>query len=121
MSADTFPDFVLDQLRELDRVALKRMFSGHGLYAEGVFFGIVNRGALFFKVDEATRAAYVDAGSGPFKPTKKMTLRTYYEVPADVLENRDQLTIWARQAIVAARVAARAKRKPVKRRTVRHK
>lgn len=121
MPADTFPDYVLDQLRELDRVALKRMFSGHGLYAEGVFFGIVNRGTLFFKVGEATRAAYVDAGSGPFKPTKKVTLRTYYEVPADVLENREQLTIWARQAVHVARAATRVKRKSVKRRTVRHK
>ena len=35
----------------------------------------------------------------PFRPSAKQTLKSYYEVPADVLENSDQLAAWAQEAI----------------------
>jgi TfoX/Sxy family transcriptional regulator of competence genes len=31
---ESFKDFVLDQLRELDDVEARRMFGGHGLYQD---------------------------------------------------------------------------------------
>jgi len=34
----------------------------------------------------------------PFRPNATQTLKTYYEVPVDVLEDAGELTIWARQA-----------------------
>jgi len=30
----------------------------------------------------------------PFKPSAKMTLKSFYEVPADVLEDSDEITEW---------------------------
>jgi DNA transformation protein len=35
----------------------------------------------------------------PFRPNPKQTLKNYYEVPVNIMENIDQLTIWAKQAI----------------------
>ncbi|MAE62108.1 MAG: competence protein TfoX [Planctomycetaceae bacterium] len=100
MAADAeFKDYVLDQLRELDEVVAKRMFSGWGLYHRGVFFGIVSRGRHYLKTDAAFRELFVDAGTGPFQPTAKMTLKTYYEVPAEVLEDACVLGEWARRAV----------------------
>jgi DNA transformation protein len=35
----------------------------------------------------------------PFRPNPRQTLKTYYELPVDVMEDRDQLKHWARRAI----------------------
>ncbi len=75
------------------------MFGGYGLYADGVFFGIIFRGQLFFKTSEETRTAYVTRGMEPFRPNAKQTLSSYYEVPAEILDEADALIAWAREAV----------------------
>ena len=35
-------------------------------------------------------------------PDKKVTM-SYYEIPADVLENRDELAIWAERSLAVAK------------------
>ena len=47
---ESFKDFVLDQLQDLDGVDARRMFGGYGLYRDETFFGILHRGKLYFKV-----------------------------------------------------------------------
>jgi len=95
---DDFKDFVLDQLSGLRGVACRSMFGGYGLYRGGVFFGIVHKGRLYFKTNETSRAAYREHGMKPFRPSAKQTLKTYYEVPVDVMEDAEQLVAWAGQA-----------------------
>jgi DNA transformation protein len=34
----------------------------------------------------------------PFQPRAKQTLKNYYEVPADILEDDEQCVTWATQA-----------------------
>lgn len=97
--SDGFAEFVLDQLAELRGVTCRAMFGGFGLYRKETFFGIIHRGRLYFKTDERTRAAYVARGMKPFRPNSKQTLRTYYEVPVEILEDAQQLVDWANQAI----------------------
>ncbi len=94
-----FVDFVLDQLDAVDGVRARRMFGGHGLYAGETFFGIVWRDRLFFRTDDQTRADFRRAGMKPFRPNPRQTLKRYYEVPADVLEDRARLVAWARRAV----------------------
>ncbi len=98
MAEDSFVEYVVDQLRGLGPVQARAMFGGHGLYHEGVFFGIVAAGRLYFKTDEATREEYRSRGTGPFRPNDKQTLKSYYEVPADILEDDEALALWAEQA-----------------------
>lgn len=105
MPDDAFVTFVLDQLEDLGRVAARRMFGAHGLYADAVFFGIVHDGSVYLKTSEATRRSYVEAGMEPFRPSERQTLRTYYRVPAEVLEDPDALVEWARAAVAVARSA----------------
>lgn len=95
---DGFRDFVLDQLSELSGLTHRAMFGGYGLYQRETFFGIIHEGRLYFKTDGTTRAAYVTRNMKPFRPNPKQTLKTYYEVPVDVLEDAGELTIWAQQA-----------------------
>ena len=101
MKRDEFLDFVLDQLLELGDVRARAMFGGHGLYADELFFGIIWRGRLFFKTDDESRRDYRARGMKPFAPNEKQTLKTYYEVPANVLEDDEELVRWARRACTA--------------------
>ena len=74
------------------------MFGGYGLYQRDAFFGIIHRGRLYFKTDRITALRYRDRGMKPFTPTSTQTLRNYYEVPIEVLEDPEDLIVWASQA-----------------------
>ena len=98
MTNASFLDYVLEQLAEAKGLKTRPMFGGHGLYISQSFFGIVHKGALYFRTDEASRPAFVKAGSKPFNPKGKVELHRYYEVPADVLEDASELLVWAKRA-----------------------
>lgn len=105
--------YVLEQVSSLPRVTTRRMFGAVGLYSDGVFFALIDDDTLFFKVSDANRADYVSRNMAPFKPfrDKPDLSLSYYEVPADALEDRDELGVWARKSIAAAVVKARGVRK----------
>ncbi len=97
-----FVDFVLDQLGELGDVRARAMFGGHGLYLGPVFFGIVYRDRLYLKTSDATRAWYADRGMESFRPNERMHVKTYFEVPADTIEDRAELVERASEAVESA-------------------
>jgi DNA transformation protein len=99
MKDDSFKNFVLDQLSELDDIEARRMFGGYGLYQDETFFGIVYKGRLYFKVDETTVASYRKQKMKSFRPNAKQTLKSYYQVPLATLEDADALREWATTAI----------------------
>ncbi len=109
-----FLDFVLEQLRNSGRVVSRRMFGGAGLYLDGLFFALVSDDQLYFKVGDANRPRYEEAGSRPFVPfpDKPERVMGYWQVPADVLEDPEVLRNWVREACavaLAARGRGRAK------------
>ncbi len=116
---NSYIQYALDLLKALGPVSAKRMFGGAGLYLEGLFFALIADDVLYFKVDEANKADYLKAGTGPFKPFGSYAM-SYYEVPADVLEDEEQLKEWAQKAVTAAmrksaarrKIPPRARRKP---------
>lgn len=105
--SEEFRSFVLEQLADIDSVLARSMFGGVGLYAGGVFFGILAANTLYLKVDDSNRAQYEVEGMSAFQPfsDKPMTI-SYYQVPARVLEDADELTTWVQASI---RVATGAK------------
>lgn len=104
MADQSFETFVLDQLAGLPSLRAKAMFGGHGLYQGERFFGILMAGRLYFKTDQQTRSAYIKRGMSPFvyEKARQTTTIHYYEVPPEILEDREQLIAWAREAIRAA-------------------
>ena len=98
MKEDSFRDIVLDQLRSLEGVSCRAMFGGYGLYLGADFFGILYDGRLYFKTDESTREAYRDRGMGLFAPGGNQVLKSYYEVPEEIVEDDEELSSWAREA-----------------------
>ena len=101
MSEDSFQRFVVDQLTRLGVVTARAMFGGYGLYHHDLFFGIIHGGRLYLKTDKESRAGYLERGMRPFRPNRRQTLRTYYQVPADVLEDDEALVEWARKSLRA--------------------
>lgn len=109
-----FRAYVLDQLRRVvPAVRDRAMFGGVGIYAGDLFFALIDDDTVYFKVDETNRAAFEARGCGPFQPfgPEGETMQ-YYELPADVLEDTDELRAWANEAVDVAR----RKRKEPKRR-----
>jgi DNA transformation protein len=98
-SDDSFKGFVLDQLSGLRGVTCRAMFGGHGLYRGEIFFGILHKSRLYFKTDDRTRTAYRERGMKPFRPNAKQTLKSYYEVPIEIIEDQDQLVEWAERSV----------------------
>lgn len=111
--SEQYLDYVVDQLGCIGEVASKRMFGGVGLYFDGLFFGLISGDNLFFKVDDQNRPDYEAAGAKPFQPYGEESFSmSYFEVPADVIEDIDQLRKWARAAVSAAeRKASSGKRR----------
>lgn len=120
--SNDYLQYVLEQLAKLPSVNYRRMFGGAGLYSDVTFFAIIASDTLYFKVDDKTRLAYEARGMGAFRPYKDRPewSMSYFEVPADVLEDADELVVWARGAV---RVAARSSssRPPAKARPVKYK
>ena len=112
MRDDSFKDYVLDQLQTLGTVRARAMFGGHGLYRGQAFFGILHQGRLYFRTDDHTRPDYCARGMQPFQPNARQTLASYYEVPADVLDDPDLLAVWARAALSVQAQPKRGKQRP---------
>ena len=94
--SEQYLDYAVDQLGCIGEVVPKKMFGGVGLYCEGLFFGLIAGDVLYFKVADENRRGYEAAGSKPFQPYGEGSYSmSYYEVPADVLEDVDKLRAWA--------------------------
>lgn len=111
--------FVVEQLEDVGVITWRKMFGGVGIYVavDGapkgkVFFALIASDVLYFKVDQSNRADYESEGMGPFKPFDDKDMQMgYYEVPIDVLENRERLSEWANKAVDVALSAGKAKDK----------
>lgn len=98
---DSFCELVLERLAPLE-VYARRMFGGHGLYAEDAFFGVIFGDRLYLKTDDDSRRAFEEAGMGPLSASDgTVILKRYLEVPPAVLEAPRELVAWARRAAAA--------------------
>ena len=102
--------FILEQLRGLGRVHARRMFGAVGLYCDEVFFGIISDDTLYLRVDDASRADYTARGMAAFRPyaDRPELSMTYFEVPADVLEDPEELLTWSRRSLATRLLSATA-------------
>ena len=110
-----FLKYVLEQLAGLGQVIARPMFGGVGLYHGGQIFGLIFGDTLYFKVDDSNRPDFEARGMGRFRPyaDRPQLSMTYYEVPADALEDADECVVWGRKsaAIAAAAPKGAARRR----------
>ena len=111
---DSYAEFVLEQLAPLGTITARGMMGGKTLYCDGTVFALIARGAVYLKADDGNRPAFEARGWPAFRPDENAPgTMSYYLVPADVLENRDELARWAAEAVAAGRRSVPSKkRKP---------
>jgi DNA transformation protein and related proteins len=108
-------DFLIDLFADFGPVTLRRMFSGYGISADGTNFALALRAGLYFRADEATIPQFEAEGSKPFQYQQKrtgkvVTVNSYWELPARLFDDSQELSGWARAALSAAQRAALSKR-----------
>lgn len=101
---DEFLAHVLGLLEPLGRVHARGMFGGHGLYCDGVFFGIVLDNTLYLKTDAQNRGEFERAGSEIFSYSRKgqSAKLGFYRAPEDALDAPQFMLPWAKSAVAAA-------------------
>ncbi len=90
------------------------MFGGHGIFRGNTMFALIHADVLYLRADDGNRGDFAAAGMSAFtyeRGAKTVSLG-YHEVPAEVLDDGEQLAHWAERAFAAAlrRGAAKAKR-----------
>ena len=106
MSQSDFVDYVVqDLLSGLSGVQARAMFGGWGIYKDGIIFAIIVDDVLYFKVDESNQSQYHSRGSRPFtyQSRGKPISISYWEVLADVIDDREAIMRWAEEAFRISR------------------
>jgi len=106
-------DFLIDLFSDFGPVTIRPMFSGFGISVDGVTFAMALRAGLHFRADEQTIPQYEAEGSKPFQyrtSTRTVTVGSYWQLPARLFDDPEELADWARAALAAAQRAALRKR-----------
>lgn len=108
-------DTIADLFAAFGPVAVKRMFGGAGLYADGLMFALWAGDTFYLKADAALADDLKGRGSVPFSYEAKGVVRTmggFWSVPEEALDDADDLAALARRALFVAHVANEAKARP---------
>lgn len=108
-----FISHILELLESFGQVSARRMFGGHGIYRDGLMFGIVMDDTFFLKTDEHNRQSFLDRKLPPFeyKLRGKLQQLSYFAAPEEVFDDSEPMCEWARGAYAAALRAAARKHK----------
>lgn len=97
-----FLNYIIDQLTEFGEVEVKNMFGGAGLFHQGLMFGKIGGDTFRLKVDAHNEQDYEDRGMKPYYSEKKKKGMPYWEVPIEVIEDKQKLASWATKSYEAA-------------------
>lgn len=86
-------------------IRIRKMFSGGGIYCDGVMFGLISRNIIYLKVDEGTMPSFKIEGSAPFiyKSRSKLVKMNYWKLPERLLDEPDEILDWAKKALCVAK------------------
>src|SRR3954462_14965388 len=110
-------EFLTDLFADFGPVTIRPMFSGFGISADGTNFAMALRAGLYFRADGVTIPQYEAEGSKPFQYStraKTVTVNSYWQLPARLFDDSEELSEWARAALAAAQRAAVKKRPKAK-------
>src|SRR5215475_8894496 len=106
-------EFLIDLFADFGPVTIRPMFSGFGISVDGVNFAMALRAGLYFRADDVTVPQFEAEGSKPFQyqtRAKTVVVNSYWQLPARLFDDTEELSRWARAALGAAQRAAAKKR-----------
>jgi DNA transformation protein len=110
LSGANDPGFLTELFAGFGPVVVRRMFSGAGVFADGLMIALVVDGVIYLKADDSLVPLFEREGQVPFSyKTRdgKRTLNSYWRMPERLYDEPDELAEWARLALAAARRATR--------------
>ena len=117
-------EFIRELFAPFGPVTVRRMFSGAGIFRDGLMFGLIIRDVIYLKVDETNAAEFEREGSAPFTYTRgqksggpSQHALPYWRLPERLYDDPDELAVWAGRAFAVAERKKFAGRKPAKRKT----
>ncbi len=100
--AELAADRLVDDLAPLGHITAKRMFGGHGIFADGVMIAIVDSaGVTYLRSTDEDSGRFEKAGS------PRHGRMPYWQIPDAALENDASLVEWASKSLSVARAAKR--------------
>jgi DNA transformation protein len=120
VASDSFAEFLREQLAPLGRVTMRRMFGKTGVFCNGLMFGMVTTDTLYFRVDDHNQAVFKEAESVPplnYEKKGRTIDLSFWRAPDRLLDEPEELIVWAQAALAAARRVAAKRGRTAPRRT----
>src|SRR5438128_355013 len=92
-------EYTMEYVESFGPIAVRRMFSGAGVFADGLMIALVIDGVIYLKADESFVPLFEREGLAPFSyKTRdgKRTLNSYWRMPERLYDEPDELAEWAR-------------------------
>ena len=107
-----FVDSLQDVFTQFGEIEAKRMFGGHGVYHEGLMFGLVADDVLYLKADAQSAVFFNEMELPPFEYEKKGKLMrmSYYMAPEVIFDDPGEARMWANRAFEAALRSRKSKK-----------
>jgi len=107
------PESIRELFSPYGTVSVRRMFGGHGVFADGMMFALESDGELYLKADDLTIPKLAAEKSEPFvyKARGREIALSYWKLPERLYDEPDEFAGFAREAFGAAQRAA-GKTKP---------
>lgn len=111
MSDKLFPEFVKGELEDLGGITSRAMFGGYGLYKDDIIFAIIDDNELYLKGVGNAAKIFEDSGSEQFsyQGKKGLVKMCYWEVPSDIIDDKEKLINCANLAIESVKEDTRKK------------
>lgn len=82
-TSKAFVNYVVELMQVVGAVTAKSMFGGHGLFLDGLMFGVIANDVLYLKADKLTQDEFINKGLEAFSYQKngKQFNMSYYQAP----------------------------------------
>jgi DNA transformation protein len=123
------PGDIVELFAVFGPVTVRRLFGGAGIYADGTMFALLAGGVIYLKAGASNVAMFEREGLAAFTYSRRQGERavmSYRRMPDRLYDDPEELAVWARAALAAARgprrpPARRAKKASTKTATSRKK
>ena len=101
-----YVDYIVDQLSEFEGASSRKMFGGVGIFKDKIMFAMVtSENAFYFRVNDQLIPKFEAEGMKPFDHAKKGKGMPYWSAPANVIEDKQLMKLWAEDSFEAAVLA----------------
>jgi DNA transformation protein and related proteins len=108
-----FVDYLHEVFHQFGAITARKMFGGYGLYHDGLMFAMVSNDTLYLKADDDNAGYFVEQGLDRFEYRRngKIMRMSYYQAPAELMEDWELAALWARRSYGAALRGGSTKKK----------